>query len=537
MESAINWSFVLWMLLALGVLALILAPYLLSGTKLKNFQRTMSLFSSPHEIEAPISTEYYNVPQVALAVQIIQSWFPREETELIPDAPVPVCGRLNRTLRYREGTAEIEMHVFYDILAPFQSLNFPLRKANARFVISIEETNGLCRFSYKWIGADTALTDMFSSDYRLLHYLLNRVEKEFLSLNYKKSENLQTLPAAARAIASTQVKQWWRTFNASPGERTYSHWPTPQDYSEAVQNPSLNFMDEGVKSCEAVLNELGIPRVASGMFASVYEFKSEKEQWAVRCFTTRLKDQQERYKAISSFILADDLPYTVDFHYLEDGIKCGDTWFPILKMTWVAGQTLDAYVRENLRNFNGLQRLRVEFQIMMEKLKANGVAHGDLQHGNILISSDQLYLVDYDGFYVPELAGRHNNELGHPNYQHPKRSEKYFGPYLDNFSAHVIDLSLLCLIEDPFLWQRFNGGDECLLFRNKDFADPDGSKLISALQRHESGRIRAAVNRLLDYIKMPVEEIPYLCREESKEAADPGEKIQITEPAELRQTE
>ena len=504
------------MLLICGVLGLTLLPHFLNPKRLKKFQKTIGAFSAPPRIDAPLDTVFFDVEQVPLAVQIIQGWFPREETEFMEGAPAGLHGRLIKDLHYREGKAEIELNVFYRAT--------PFRRDSGSLFISMEEVGGNLKVSYSWSGADTAITDMFCTDYAVLHYLIERTEKGFLDLNYHKLEKQMTAASSPKAV-TVQAKQWWRTFNASECERVYSHWPTPQDYLEAVQNPVQNFHDDGLKKCLPELNKMGIPKVASGMFASVYEFKGEQEQWAVRCFTSRLKDQQERYKAISSFILADDLPYTVDFHYLEDGIRCGDEWFPILKMVWVEGQTLEAFVKDNLRNFNALNHLRSEFATMMEKLKANGVAHGDLQHGNILISKGQIFLVDYDGFFVPELAGRHNNELGHPNYQHPKRTEKYFGPYLDNFSAQLIDTSILCLIEDPFLWQNFNGGDECLLFRHQDLVDPDNSKLVKALKNHGSVRVREAVDRFLSYLKLPLEEIPYLSNEDGS-----AEKLQISEP-------
>src|SRR2546430_4647189 len=52
------------------------------------------------------------------------------------------------------------------------------------------------------------------------------------------------------------------------------------------------------------------------------------------------------------------------------------------------------------------------------------VAHGDLQHGNILVRGGSIQLVDYDGMWVPALKGRHATEIGHRAYQHPERSEQ-----------------------------------------------------------------------------------------------------------------
>src|SRR5207248_10425515 len=55
-------------------------------------------------------------------------------------------------------------------------------------------------------------------------------------------------------------------------------------------------------------------------------------------------------------------------------------------------------------------------------LEAAKVAHGDLQHGNILVRGGSIQLVDYDGMWVPALSGRDATEIGHRAYQHPERS-------------------------------------------------------------------------------------------------------------------
>jgi hypothetical protein len=56
-----------------------------------------------------------------------------------------------------------------------------------------------------------------------------------------------------------------------------------------------------------------------------------------------------------------------------------------------------------------------------------GIAHGDLQHGNIILvpgkkdNSLMLKLIDYDGMFIPPLAGSPKGEVGHAAYQHPER--------------------------------------------------------------------------------------------------------------------
>ena len=101
-----------------------------------------------------------------------------------------------------------------------------------------------------------------------------------------------------------------------------------------------------------------------------------------------------------------------------------------------------------------------------------GIAHGDLQHGNIKVEAGcRIILVDYDGMFVPSMQGFTSNELGHRNYQHPGRTKDHFGGYLDNFSAWSIYTSLYCLTLDPTLWRKLEAGDECLLFRQEDYVN------------------------------------------------------------------
>ena len=120
-------------------------------------------------------------------------------------------------------------------------------------------------------------------------------------------------------------------------------------------------------------------------------------------------------------------------------------WFPILKMEWLEGKSLEQFVGEYINNPQTMQLLADRFKQLVVTLNRKGLAHGDLQHGNIIVVPTGIKLVDYDGMYVPDFKGRRATELGHPNYQHPLRSAEHFGDYLDNFSAWVIYCSILML--------------------------------------------------------------------------------------------
>jgi tetratricopeptide (TPR) repeat protein len=287
-------------------------------------------------------------------------------------------------------------------------------------------------------------------------------------------------------------------------------WPSPQDYNEAVQNPQFSFTDAELRGGQPELTPLGLPRPMTGAFASVYRLQCKTRDWAVRCFLHNVADQNFRYEQISNKLKEANLPYTAGFEFIDDGINIRASWFPILKMEWVEGATLISYIEKNLDKPSKFSELNQRFHQMMKDLHAAGIAHGDLQHGNIIIENDQFRLVDYDGMFVSTLSGRGANELGHRNYQHPGRAPGHFGLYLDNFSAWVIHTSLLCLSHDSSLWRRLKGGDECMLFKQSDFTNPTRSRTFYELEHHAAPEVSNAAKVLRGLLSMRPDKIPAL---------------------------
>lgn len=267
-------------------------------------------------------------------------------------------------------------------------------------------------------------------------------------------------------------------------------WPTPQDYNEEVQNPRICFADEELKKGEPEQTLLGLPRPITGAFAVVYRIKCGSQNYAVRCFQHDFADQQRRYAEIDQHLDSVKLPYTVGFDFIPQGIKVKGNWYPILKMEWVKGELLNDYIKRNLNNPSALLDLANRWLAMIKALQKANIAHGDLQHGNVLVVNGDLKLIDYDGMFVPGLAGESSHEIGHRNYQHPNRTASDFGSYTDYFSAWVIYISLLLLSIDSKLWQHVKGGDEFILFRGEDFKEPSNSHTFNLLTGHIDARIQ-----------------------------------------------
>lgn len=285
-------------------------------------------------------------------------------------------------------------------------------------------------------------------------------------------------------------------------------WPTPQDYNEAVQTPEYSFADEELIKGNPELSPIGLPKPVTGNFASVYRFQSGSKLIAVKMFLRNVADQLQRYEQLSRFMSANESAHMVDFEYIAKGVRIKSDWFPVLKMTWVDGMLLDQYLRKHVGNKVELERLTNRFAILIGDLKHLGIAHGDLQHGNIMIRPSDIKLVDYDGMYVPALAGLTSNELGHPNYQHPKRTNKDFSPSLDDFSAWLIHSSLVIAMREPLLFKKYNGGDECILFRQSDLQNAEKSRILKELTAHPNNEIRARAELIKRLSECPLSKIP-----------------------------
>src|SRR5262249_55107298 len=241
-------------------------------------------------------------------------------------------------------------------------------------------------------------------------------------------------------------------------------WPSPPDYNEAIQNPQHCFADPELRQGKPAVNALGLPWPRSGNNADVYKIVAPNgKPWAVKCFTREVHGLHERYQAVSDHLQQTPLPFMVRFQHLEQGIRVQGQWYPVVKMRWVEGLTLNDFVKEFIERPLLLDRLAQLWLKLAPEMRTAQIVHGDLQHGNVLLvprrslAKMRLRLIDYDGMIVPALAGRPSGELGHPNYQHPQRLREGAGDpaEADRFAHLVIYTALRCLVHGGrALWER-----------------------------------------------------------------------------------
>ena len=260
-------------------------------------------------------------------------------------------------------------------------------------------------------------------------------------------------------------------------------YPSPDLYNDAIQAPHLAFSDPVLQQASVIRNERGLPQAFGGGFVVTYALSQGRRRYAVRCFHREAPDLEQRYDRIGKALAPLARPGSpfVSFEFQPDGIRVRGAVYPLVKMDWVEGTPLGLWLERNYRRKSALNTLLTRLRALERQLREAGLAHGDLQNGNLLVQERGLKLIDYDGMFVPGLTLGQGTEVGHRHFQHPLRTGAHFGPEMDRFSFILLDLSLRALIREPGLFPRYANGEN-VLFCASDFLDPGSSRLFGELR-------------------------------------------------------
>ncbi len=274
-------------------------------------------------------------------------------------------------------------------------------------------------------------------------------------------------------------------------------FPAAGDYYKAVQAPARSFTVPKLQAAEFVWDSLG-PTLARGSSAVVFQASVERKTQALRCYIRNDASSRDRYSALDAYLAGRDLrPYVSGSTWLDSAIRVNRATWPVLTMDWIDGRTLNEYVDFLVAGSNAvaLTTLAVRWRELIALLQRSEFAHGDLQHGNVMVDQEgRLRLVDFDGVWIPQLAGHSPpTEFGHPNYQHP--GVHVWGRWFDTFSALVIYLSLVALGKDPGLWLALYNSKN-LLFAKNDFFPPFKTEAWKQLAAMGDPQVDELVRRL-----------------------------------------
>ena len=274
---------------------------------------------------------------------------------------------------------------------------------------------------------------------------------------------------------------------------------TISEYSASINTPQM--IKATVLQGGYPLKKNGRIIKYSGGFCVVFPYVTPQKKYAVRCWHINIDGIRHRTKLISETIQKFNLPYFVGFEYVNDGIQTAHGAQDIVVMDWVNAQPLKKYISEHLYDSRNIEELANSFKEMVTELHTYNIAHGDLQHGNILVRDDgKIILVDYDSMYVPSLSGFPDNIKGLAGYQHPSRwKNTTLSEKIDFFSELIIYTSLIALSKIPRLWTEFNLEDtETLLFSAEDISSKGSSRIFQILDDYDE--LKPLSSKIKEYL-------------------------------------
>jgi eukaryotic-like serine/threonine-protein kinase len=277
-------------------------------------------------------------------------------------------------------------------------------------------------------------------------------------------------------------------------------YPDSEDYVRAVQRPDLVMRTAMLRRAVFELHPLyGIPMPASGNSAVVFKARIDGKDQALRFFIREDASSGERYAALGHHVATHSLAHCVaGTSWIDDAIEINGRTWPVIQMDWIDGRTLDSYVGHLVERHDvaALQVLATNWRDHIRRLQTAEFAHGDLQHGNILVdTSSELRLVDLDGSWIPRFHGEPApSETGHPNYQ---RTGRTWGRWMDTFPGLVIYTGLLALSRQPGVWRALHNGEN-IVFAHNDFRPPFSTRAWQLLTAIQNPEVAHAVERLRD---------------------------------------
>ena len=277
--------------------------------------------------------------------------------------------------------------------------------------------------------------------------------------------------------------------------------PTIPEIKISIENKDLFVKDEFVRKGVFQRGSNGNLIMFTGGFTAVFPVVVQNEKWAFRCWHANMGNTAQRFKEIAQCVKSSQAPYLCDFAYVDKGILVDGKLYPTTRMKWVEGKTIKDYICDNAYNNTKLQKLGDNFLGLIKDMHHRGYAHGDLQHGNILVGNNEsLFLVDYDSFYCPALKGEKDIIKGLVDYQHPARINNSFAnEKLDYFSELIIYTSIYAIAENPGLVTKYQmANSEKMLFSKNDFNNINSSIVYKDLKSLDNSR----VNKLLDILSL-----------------------------------
>ncbi len=280
-------------------------------------------------------------------------------------------------------------------------------------------------------------------------------------------------------------------------------WPTRQEIVAVLASQPERLVTHECLECPVFQRgPTGIRCLGGGNTFAVPLVVANGDEWMLRFFNGPPEGSlADRYRSIEQMPLESRQALGVPaLYWLDSFLQNGRSEHlavPAVLMRRVAGSQLDRFVGENYRDRFVMSTAAARLRDRLLAFESMNFGHGDLQDGNVLVNGEgsdlSVWFVDFDDCFLPGLTC--SNAVGHPNYQHPRRSTSDWGPHMDGFSGLLIWLALRAIAIDPKLWED-NEDDGRLLFDADDLLNPGETELWRTLMKSPDREVRDGTERL-----------------------------------------
>lgn len=149
-------------------------------------------------------------------------------------------------------------------------------------------------------------------------------------------------------------------------------------------------------------------------------------------------------------------------------------------MDYCSGRQLSDFLIEHINDKEKIEALQQEFVQVCASNHLNGIVHGDLHAGNIIIGDNaKITIIDIDNLCIN--PGAEAVDVGaNRTWQHPlRRHNKRLFAGIDAFSEIIIYVNICCVLHAPDLYTKLSAQGN--VFREEDYIHPDESDTIKGL--------------------------------------------------------
>ena len=192
---------------------------------------------------------------------------------------------------------------------------------------------------------------------------------------------------------------------------------------------------------------LSHPKYFQGGFALVFPLIRDNQKIALKIWYNDVENIAERMNFLAHFFNKNKFPFIINTCFYKNGFNVNGNLINALGTQWIDGLNLKEYTKKILEDNcadcvkkRHLQVLASKLNDVFREMHKYNMSHGDLQHTNIMVDmSNNIKLIDYDSFYIPQMGVTPKITVGFPAYQHPTfKTLKLTNEKVDYFSELII---------------------------------------------------------------------------------------------------